>query len=302
MNFPSRMYIYSYRKRLSGMTLMEVLVVIAIIAILAAVLLPVLVKSKDRSKTTNCLSNLRQWGLAEHIYASDYNDGIPSDGLDRENGDTYPGDNMQFSMVNWMNCLPSLLNERNLADYATNANSSAVENSKILPFPGGVGKIWECPSATMPEQDLMNLQGAGIGGFFSYVMNIDLKGITIDGDVRAPGKYSPFPQEPKVSSLRKPSATVFMSEAVFNYAEGQAVGYRVENYTYSSIPALRWRSFPNRHNQSGAVLNFVDGHASFYKSSYVNRQQTNRWEWPNPDIIWNPAYRMNNPYRLPRCP
>lgn len=273
-------------------TLIEMLVVIAITSILAALLLPVLAKAKDRAKTANCLSNLRQWGFAEHIYAADSQDGIPGDGLDRDNDDTYPGDNMQFNTANWMNCLPELVGEQNLSYYVKNSTSSAVKNSEILPFPGGVGKIWECPSATMPANDLQNLEGAGMAGFFSYVMNIDLKRNAAN---YPPGDSMPFPQEPKLTALQKPSATVFMEDVVFNYAESQAAGYSINNYSYSELPALRWRSFPSRHNNSGGILNFVDGHTSFYKTSYINRQQANRWEWLNPDVIWNPAYRALNP-------
>lgn len=240
----------------------------------------------------NCLSNLRQWGLAEQTYASDNNDGMPSDGLDRDNEDAYPGDNMQFEMNNWMNCLPQLVAEHTLASYVTNAASNAMENSRILPFPGALGKIWECPSATMPVGDLQNLDGAGKAGFFSYAMNIDLKRNKADVP---PGESLPFPQEPKLSSLQKPVATVFMEEVVFNYNEALSAGYDVNVYAYSKFPSLRWRSFPARHDNTGGILTFADGHAAFYKEYYINRQQPSRWEWLNPDVIWNPAYRQLNP-------
>ncbi|MBX3117745.1 MAG: prepilin-type N-terminal cleavage/methylation domain-containing protein [Fimbriimonadaceae bacterium] len=55
-------------------TLIELLVVIAIIAILAAILFPVFAQAKDSAKNTALLSNIKQAGTSQMIYAADYDD------------------------------------------------------------------------------------------------------------------------------------------------------------------------------------------------------------------------------------
>ncbi len=54
-----------------GFTLIELLVVIAIVVILAALLLPALSGAKERARQVVCKNHLRQWTLAQMMYADD---------------------------------------------------------------------------------------------------------------------------------------------------------------------------------------------------------------------------------------
>jgi prepilin-type N-terminal cleavage/methylation domain-containing protein/prepilin-type processing-associated H-X9-DG protein len=264
-------------------TLIELLVVIAIIAILAALLLPALARARDKALTANCLSNLKQWSLAVVMYASDNSDGIPHDGMDSTG--QYPGINgASRDPYAWFNQLTDFMAQKPLSNYTANAGSKPSQNAQVIPFPGGVGKIWECPAATMSSGDLDNLSGGGAEGFFSYVFNLDLKWATITDRM-------PYPRMPKMSNL-KPSVTVLMTDSVFNSTEGFAAG----NYFYSVNPAARYTAFPSRHNKLGGILAFCDGHAAYFKRSKINTGGSGATGEPLlPDVIWNPPWRLANP-------
>ena len=55
-----------------GMTLIELLIVIAIITVLAGLSMAVLMRARKRVYVTNCINNLRQLIQAVHMYEDDW--------------------------------------------------------------------------------------------------------------------------------------------------------------------------------------------------------------------------------------
>lgn len=77
------------RIRAEAFTLIELLVAIAIVAILAALLLTAITHAKARAQAVACMSNLRQWGIATHLYAAAHGDRLPRNGSSGGNWTTH---------------------------------------------------------------------------------------------------------------------------------------------------------------------------------------------------------------------
>src|SRR3972149_5123591 len=64
----------------AGISLVEVLIVVAAIPILAAILFPIFPRGREQSRKMQCASNLRQLARAFHIYSGDWNNTYPAPG------------------------------------------------------------------------------------------------------------------------------------------------------------------------------------------------------------------------------
>jgi prepilin-type N-terminal cleavage/methylation domain-containing protein len=102
-------------KRRAGFTLVELLVVIAIIGILVALLLPAVQAAREAARRTQCLNNLKQFGLGFHNYHDQYrmmvkgartwvNDPVP------------PGPGAWYDDHGWYGPLLPFIEQSNVAD------------------------------------------------------------------------------------------------------------------------------------------------------------------------------------------
>jgi len=120
-------------------TLIELLVVIGIIAVLAALLLPVVAKSKEHGKSAACLSNLRQFGIALQLYTQDHENKMPImyDALLSTNSPS-PSNNLTMDIV--------------LSNY--------LGNVRVLRCPSDLQRLFETTGSSYSWNSLLNGQNA----------------------------------------------------------------------------------------------------------------------------------------------
>lgn len=77
------MYLISYKyKGESGLTLVEIMVVVAIIALIVTMTVPNFIRAAKKARKTTCINNLKQLSDAAELYLFDYPDVKGTDLLD----------------------------------------------------------------------------------------------------------------------------------------------------------------------------------------------------------------------------
>jgi prepilin-type N-terminal cleavage/methylation domain-containing protein/prepilin-type processing-associated H-X9-DG protein len=146
---------FQYSRR-SGLTLIEMLVVIAIIGVLIGLLLPAVQMVREAARRMSCTNNLRQVALAAHDY-HDARGKFPAGAHPAAMVGSVPtgGTNL------WVELLP-YFEQRNLFekwDYIDNRNNVAGDRNATTAL---VIKILLCPSDPLPRGRVSHLTVAGV--------------------------------------------------------------------------------------------------------------------------------------------
>jgi len=276
-------------KHNEGFTLIELLVVIAIIAILAAMLLPALAKAKARAQEAACVSNLKQWGLADSLYVDDYNQVFPWPRY--QVSSTVQQDNPQWGDVQtfydlsqsantagsdgdspsvWFNALPSYVANKPLYKWVSDPTDFANTRS-IFTCPTAVAQgiaAADIPQGSPPPSRDMNPANRPL---FNYAMNS--KSLANESSTAIL----------KTAMVVHPSAFVLFSD-VRNRSDEMPYYGSAANQTDLATPHCYTTRFSARHSAGGNIA-FSDGHVAYFKYTYV--VDSTGHDPGNPDINWD---------------
>lgn len=169
----------------SRFTLIELLVVIAIIAILASMLLPSLNQAREKARSINCLSNLKQLGLGFTNYTSTFDGYYPTHGKSTILEPPY-GSGLWVSALYRYKMVPNPMifmcpsANSTMAKYYKDGNLRT-NNAEQFPDYGynyqwlGIDSNWPNPSATWAEQIMHSIKESQIRRPSSLIVSADTR-------------------------------------------------------------------------------------------------------------------------------
>jgi len=230
--------------RKSGFTLIELLVVVAIIALLIAILLPSLGRAREKAKLTQCLSNLKQLGLATFMYQGENNGFYPCGGHSKQETNDW---------VFWQCAAPN---------GAWPAPGRDPNGGALVPYMGGTfnKKPLICPSDPGnhlgPDPTKFNANSPPFQ--FSYTANVCIFFL--------PGEAAPFPATAiRFSMIRSPGSKIQMVEEDATSIDDSS--WAPMNWTTSTksniLSVIHDKMTANNSvlNYGKGAANFADGHA-----------------------------------------
>jgi len=233
-------------------TLIELLVVIAIIAILAGMLLPALARAKAKAHQANCLSNLRQVGIAMTLYADENRDLFPN----------YTGRTPSGGLAD-----PTKASERHLLWFEQLRRVITADSQSVSNF-----QAWECPAARAVIRQLtQNKRLLYSGDLLSYGFNY-------------PNLGNDFPEygasmKLRMSSVVEPSATIVVADSLSDRLVAKLKGNpAAQGVLWGSVIAPKdyfggqhLYLISDQHRTRAAVL-FADASVRAYRAQPLNEQ------------------------------
>jgi prepilin-type N-terminal cleavage/methylation domain-containing protein/prepilin-type processing-associated H-X9-DG protein len=231
-------------------TLLELLVVIAIVVLLAALLLPVLMRSKSRALGFQCLSNNRQLMVAWRMYAEDASDRLPSA---KGGPHAWMTGNLDYNPNNPSNWDPSV----------------DIMKSPLWPDCGKNTAIFKCPAdpsvVTVAGRTLPRVRSVSmlnwVGGRGDASGNPASMGWSNTQLGRSSGEYRVYYRMTDLTIPGPAQVFVFVEEPMDRINDGFFV---TDMLTYpTSTDDLC--DFPAQYHNGGANFGFADGHCMLKK-------------------------------------